>query len=211
MNIYNELVKNLRKAYDAKALERNISSIWPWKAEERERFLSEIKRAGKQRLLEIGCGTGRDSLFFQSKGFDVVCTDLSPENIALCRNKGLNAHVMDFLHLDFPPSSFDAVFALNCLLHVPKDLIHQTLRNIRRLLHPTGLFYLGVYGGHDREGVLDDDNYEPKRFFVSYTDIHIIQIVNEIFDVLYFRRIELESFKSVHFQSMILKLKDERL
>ncbi len=211
MDKYNELLEDLKNAYDSKVLERNESILAPWKEKERDRFLSEIKQGGKKRLLEIGCGTGRDSLFFKSKGFEVVCTDLSPGNIELCRENGLDAQVMDFLNLDFPTSSFDAIFAQNCLLHAPKNLLGKILCNIARLLRPSGLFFLGVYGGLDKEGVLAEDNYEPKRFFSSYTDIQIIQIVSKIFKLVYFHRVELEPENPVHFQSMILKPKTEQI
>jgi hypothetical protein len=39
--------------------------------------------------------------------------------VARCRDKGLDAQVMDFSQLNFPAQSFDAVHAMNCLLHVP--------------------------------------------------------------------------------------------
>ncbi|MFC1533729.1 class I SAM-dependent methyltransferase [Thermodesulfobacteriota bacterium] len=209
VNKYNELLEDLRNAYDSKALERNGLSIEPWKSQERERFLLEIKQKGTERLLEIGCGTGRDAKYFESKGLEVICVDLSATNIALCRDKGLNAHVMDFFHLDFPPSSFDAVFALNCLLHVPVDSLSKALVIINKILKPTGLFYMGVYGGRNAEGVLSDDNYEPKRFFCTYTDTRIIQIVSEIFDLLYFRRMDIG--RPVHFQSMIFRSRAEQV
>jgi len=69
-----------------------------------------------------------------------------------CRAKGIDAHVMDFLHLDFPASSFDAVFAMNCLLHVPNQDLPDVLTAIRTVLRPDGLFFLGGYG--DRDGQL---------------------------------------------------------
>src|SRR5690606_27119632 len=106
----------------------------------------------------------------RDQGLDVTCTDLSPEMVALCRAKGLHAHVMDFLHLDFPPASFDAVFALNCLLHVPGADLDRVLTEIHRMLRPSGLFFYGVYGGWSFEGVWPDDQHDPKRFFVFYPD-----------------------------------------
>ena len=66
--------------------------------------------------------------------------------VKLCLQKGLNAYVMDFLGLDFPASSFDAIYSLNCLLHVPTHDLPQVLQKLQGLLKPTGLFYLGVYG-----------------------------------------------------------------
>lgn len=62
----------------------------------------------------------------------VVATDLSPAMVGFCRQKGLDAHVMDFLHLDFPAGSFDAVYALNCLLHVPNADLPECWRRSAR-------------------------------------------------------------------------------
>jgi ubiquinone/menaquinone biosynthesis C-methylase UbiE len=83
----------------------------------------------------------------------VTCIDLSNEMVNLCQEKGLNAHVMDFYDLQFPDQSFDAVFALNCLLHVPKANLESVLKEVHRVLRDGGLFFCGVYGGQDTEGI----------------------------------------------------------
>src|SRR5690349_2584581 len=113
--MYDDIIANLRAAYDRAVEEREAKSVSPWKLEERQRFLDLLRQEQKTTLLEIGAGTGRDSLFFQEQGLRVTCTDLSPAMVEHCRQKGLNAQVMDFRHLDFPDESFDAVYALNCL------------------------------------------------------------------------------------------------
>ncbi len=64
--------------------------------------------------------------------------------VELCRAKGLTAHVMDFMSLDFPAESFDAVYALNCLLHVPKKDLGGVLATVQRLLN-AGWFILFGY------------------------------------------------------------------
>jgi len=202
-----ELINNLRSAYDAKASERDGATFPRWKAKERDLFLLKFKKGRQKRILEIGCGTGRDSIYFKSKGFGVVATDLSPKNIDICKEKGLDAQVMNFYELDFPPTTFEGVYAMNCLLHAPKGTLADILNNISKLLRPSGVFYMGVYGGPDREGELEEDSYEPKRFFVSYTDNQIIEIASEFFELLYFHKIELERERQVHFQSMILRRK----
>jgi len=51
------------------------------------------------------------------------------------------------------------------------------------------LFFTGVYGGHDFEGILLSDEYVPKRFFAFYSDEGIRQIVSIIFDIVYFKPI----------------------
>lgn len=125
----------------------------PWKLAERDAFLQRLRDQRCTRLLELGAGTGQDSLYFQNQGLKVLATDLSPTMVAYCRDKGIDARVMDFLHLDFPPASFDAVYALNCLLHVPNPDLPAVLRAIREVLRPGGLFFLGVYGGQAKEGI----------------------------------------------------------
>ncbi|MBX3011286.1 MAG: class I SAM-dependent methyltransferase [Caldilineaceae bacterium] len=166
------LLTNLRTAYDRMIEEREGKTLHPWKQAERARFLTMLQAEGKQTLLEIGMGTGRDSLFFQQQGLTVTGTDLSPAMVAHCRQKGLNAQVVDFASLDqcFAPNSFEGIYAINCLLHVPKALLPTILTKIRTLLRPNGLFYWGQYGGIDQEGVWAGDHYEPKRFFARYTD-----------------------------------------
>ena len=151
----------LREAYDRTAREREAASIEPWKSEERAQFLQRLREERKRTLLELGAGPGRDSKFFQDNGLAVVCTDLSPAMVELCRQKGLAAHVMDFGNLQLPAGSFDAVYALNCLLHLPKHELPPVLRTIETLLTPNGLFYMGVYGGYDFEGIWEQDTYEP--------------------------------------------------
>lgn len=205
--MYEDVIQTLRQAYDRYAAERDQHGIETWKVVERQQFLDMLQAEDKERLLEIGAGPGRDSKFFQDHGLKVTCTDLSPEMVALCRAKGLDAHVMDFLHLDFPDASFDAVYALNCLLHVPKGDLATVLANIQRLLKPNGLFFMGVYGGDEFDGIWPLDHYEPKRYFAFYADEQIKAIVSNYFDMVYFKAVALEAEERRHFQSMILRQK----
>jgi SAM-dependent methyltransferase len=137
---------------------------------------------------------------------DVVCTDLSPAMVNLCQAKGLKAYVMDFLGLDFPPGSFDAIYALNCLLHVPTDDLPAVLRKLQELLRPDGLFFLGVYGGFEREGLHEKDWHDPPRFFAHHTDEFMQHATAPFFDIVSFKTIPLQG-NTWHFQSMILRSK----
>jgi len=204
-----EVSASLRTAYNRKVEERADRPLEAWKITERAHFLALLQQEDKQNMLEIGAGTGRDSLFFQENGLITTCTDLSPEMVKYCRGRGLNAYVMDFTQLAFPPASFDAVYALNCLLHVPKVDFPDILQNIHALLRPTGLFFLGQYGGVDQEGVWAGDHYEPKRFFARYLDEQIRALVSEVFEIIYFKRVLLTDESTGHFQSMILRKKSE--
>lgn len=204
--MYDQVISNLRTSYSHKERveERDKSELASWKAEVRQQFLSLLQQEGKRRLLEIGAGPGRDSKFFQDHGLDVVCTDLSPEMVRLCRQKGLTAYEMDFLSLDFSEGSFDAIYALNCLLHVPTKNLPDVLKKLQSLLQPGGLFYLGVYGGIEREGIVPDDHHEPRRFFSYHTDDYMRHMTSKFFTLLSFNVVPLGD-DPFHFQSITLR------
>ena len=202
-----DLRVSLRESYGRRAQERDTAAVQPWKVEERMRFLELLRSEGRRTLLELGAGPGKDAEFFRDHGLRVLCTDLSPEMVALCRSKGLAARVMDIANIDLPSGAFDAVYALNCLLHLPARELPGALGAIRAVLKPGGLFYLGLYGGRDQEGVWEDDPYEPGRFFSFHTDERLREIVAGQFDVHSFRRTALADAQAggLHFQSLVLR------
>jgi 8-oxo-dGTP pyrophosphatase MutT (NUDIX family)/SAM-dependent methyltransferase len=182
--------RDLRRAYDASADVREAMADTGWKQRERERFLAVLRTSRAARVLEIGAGHGVSGRYFADHGLDVVCTDMSPELVQRCRAKGLSAHVMDFGELDFPEGSFDAVFGMNCLLHVPRADIDRVLRSVRSVLTPGGLGYWGQYSRDTPfEGVLERDDYVPKRFFSLLTDEEMQKAAGSVFDVVDFYRI----------------------
>ena len=209
--MYDQVIDGLRQAYDNSAEERdagNAGRLTPWKVATRADFLSLLQAEGKRSLLEIGGGPGHFAAFFRDAALDVVMTDLSPAMVRLAQAKGLDARVMDFLNLDFPPAAFDAVFALNCLLHVPSADLPRVLAAIHRVLRPGGLFFYGVYGGHSFEGIWPEDHHEPKRYFVFYPDDELRRRVAGLFDEVSFRAIPVEGETESHFQELILRPKE---
>lgn len=68
-------------------------------------------KLAKGRVLDIGCGAGRNSLYLQKKGFDVIGIDNSPYAIEVCKKRGLkNARVISIEEIGkFKPNSFDTI------------------------------------------------------------------------------------------------------
>lgn len=203
---YDETLDPLRQAYDARAAWRDGHPKERWKLVERQAFLDRLARGA--RLLEIGAGTGQDSAHFLQEGFAVVAADLSPVMVEHCRAKGIEAHVMDFLNLDFPAGSFDAVFAMNCLLHVPNLDLPTVLARIRAVLRPGGLFFFGVYSGNENaEGPLAGDEHVPPRFFSWRTDETLVGFASAaLFDVVDFHPVD--TGRGYRFQSLTLRHPD---
>ncbi len=200
---YDEVLGPLRAAYDGGASWRDGVDKEQWKLAERQAFRERL--APGARLLEIGAGTGQDSSYFQQEGFDVVAADLSTAMVERCRAKGIEAHVMDFLHLDFPAGAFDALFAMNCLLHVPNHDLPAVLAVVRSILRPSGLFFVGVYGGEQSaEGPFDDDRHVPPRFFSWRTDEQLLGFAaGARFDVVDFHSVDTD--RGYRFQSLTLR------
>ncbi|HEX2746182.1 MAG TPA: class I SAM-dependent methyltransferase [Streptosporangiaceae bacterium] len=92
--------------------------------------------------------------------------------------------VADFLGLGVPQASFDAVYALTCLLHVPTPDLPRVLEAISEVLVPGGLFYAGTWGGADEEGPVQDDRHPVPRFFAFRSDRRMMQALAERFHVL---------------------------
>jgi SAM-dependent methyltransferase len=205
---HNDKFRNdLREAYNNHALERESGPLEDWKAAERAKFLARLLGGDKKKLLEIGAGHGRDGKFFQDQGLDVTCIDLSPVMVDLCRQKGLVARVMDVTRIDFPDHSFDAVYAMNSLLHITKQEFTQTLQRIDALLRADGIVFIGMHGGFERESIWEGDAYTPKRFFSMFTDEHLQQEAAGVFDILSFTPIITGPDDPPHFQSLMLKKK----
>ncbi len=206
--MYEQVLSSLRQAYDNHAAQRDARGLDAWKIAERADFLTLLQAEGKRDLLEIGGGPGHHAAWFRDNGLNVVMTDLSPEMVRLAGLKGVDARVMDFLNLDFPDASFDAVFALNCLLHVPSADLPRVLAAIHRRLRPGGLFFYGVYGGYSFEGVWPDDHHQPPRYFVFYPDDALRQKVAGLFDEVSFRAIPLDDQDGSHFQALTLRRRE---
>jgi hypothetical protein len=75
---------------------------------------------------------------------------------------------------------------------------------INRVLKPDGIFYLGIYGGEDSEGIWENDWCDPKRFFAFRSDAIIQSLVKKYFELMYFKIIQLDKGNH-HFQFLILR------
>lgn len=103
------------------------------------------------RILELGCGGGRDAQFMLERGFIVDATDGTPEIAAQAEQRlGQPVRVMRFDELD-RIDEYDAVVASYSLLHVPRAGLSRVLHRIRTALKPGG-WHIASYKSGDQEG-----------------------------------------------------------
>jgi len=195
----------LKQSYNNFAHEREKNEVQEWKVKLRTSFVKLLLNEGKYTLLDVGAGTGKDSKFFMDNNIDAIAVDLSDEMIKLCKEKGIESYELDFYNLYHIGKKVDAVWSMNSLLHVEKADLNLVLQEIRNMLNPLGLFFMGVYGGEDSEGIWQDDIYTPHRFFSSYTDENIKQVVSNYFELISFEKIETGG--KYHFQAIIMRKK----
>jgi SAM-dependent methyltransferase len=107
------------------------------------REASIIPFVGDGRLLDIGCGTGKDLERFQQAGWRVTGVEMSPYAASLARARlGCDVMVGHFDEATIEPSQFDAVRLSHVLEHLPSP--RRSLEKIHRLLRPGGLLWLEV-------------------------------------------------------------------
>jgi SAM-dependent methyltransferase len=161
------LLADLRAAYDRDASRRAITGL-EWRSDVLDEWLDGLP--DRPRVLELGCGTGQAAAHAADRGAAVTAVDLSPENVAQCRARGVDARVGDMGELDLPDDSFVGAFAINSLIHVPKAHLAAVVTGVRRVLEPAGSFLVVVWGGYDHEGTVQDDWCVPPRFFSFFSD-----------------------------------------
>jgi hypothetical protein len=109
---------------------------------------------------------------------------------------------MDFLNLGFPAETFEAGYALNCLLHVPNSDLPVVLGALRAVLAPGALLFAGMYGGRSFEGVLPNDWHAPPRFFSLRSDQELLLMVAPYLELVEFHVVTDED---VRFQALTLR------
>ena len=121
---------------------------------ELERFLAHLPRSS--RILDAGCGGGRDLLAMRSTGMIPTGLDFSPALAGLARDhSGCEVVVGDVREPPFADGAFDGVWAAACLLHLEREDVPVALRALRRLLVKGGAFFASVKMGRGSERTAD--------------------------------------------------------
>lgn len=117
-----------------------------------QRFLAGLEIGS--RILDLGCGVGRDADYFIKSGYDVVAVDQSEEMAALAlANFNVNVEVMDMFDYLQGGETFDAVWACASLVHLTPNEMRHALSLIFQSLEEGGRFWFCVKSrGEQEEG-----------------------------------------------------------
>lgn len=116
-------------------------------------LLRHLNGAPPFRILDFGCGPGRDLAAFRTLGHLPVGLEGSPPLAAMAReHSDCEVWVQDFLTLDLPAERFDGIFANASLFHVPGRELPRVLRELRSTLVPDGVLFASNPRGNNDEG-----------------------------------------------------------
>lgn len=140
-------------------------------SEMQDKFLNYLDNNAK--ILDLGCGSGRDSKYFLNKGFNITALDGSQELCKVAENIiGQKVVCQDFRNLDYN-NEFDGIWACASLLHLRKEEIKTVIIKCIEALKTNGIFYCSFKYG----------NYEGNRngrYFTDLTEEEFNKVISKI-------------------------------
>jgi len=119
----------------------------------RAALLEHLRGEAPFRILDFGCGPGRDLKAFKDLGHEVIGLDGAQRFVDLARNySGCEVWHQDFLQLELPSDYFDGIFANASLFHVPSQELPRVLRELWLTLKIDGVLFSSNPRGENQEG-----------------------------------------------------------
>ncbi len=139
---YNERAEDFWEGTRGHDVQQNMAAL-----------LDHIEAAAPYKILDFGCGPGRDLKAFAALGHTPVGVDGSARFAEMARTySGCEVWQQDFLKLALPADHFDGVFANASLFHVPSQELPRVLRDLFATLKPGGVLFSSNPRGDNSEG-----------------------------------------------------------
>jgi cyclopropane fatty-acyl-phospholipid synthase-like methyltransferase len=168
------------------------------------KFVKYYLKTGK--VLDIGCGAGRNSILFSKNNFDVYGADFSTKAINLANilnieeKSNINFSVQSALDLKYKSDFFDLVMDFGCFHHLRKKQWKIYIKNILRVLKSKSYYLLYCFSKESKETI----NYKKGKNF-SYNNYHY----NYYFNLNELKEIFGKNFKIIKYK--IIKEKSRLL
>lgn len=159
--------------------------------------------------LDLGCGIGRDSAWFNQHGYQVTSVDASEGMLkqAMVNYPELTFSQMALPHLTFDENSFSNIFCCAVLMHVPRSDLVSAVMNILKVLKPNGRLVLSYRDGRGEKDGRLFETYHPgqvaqlfeslggkvllqesegiwKNFVIEKSDVNKREGINQIQDII---------------------------
>lgn len=141
-------------------------------------FIAELPESA--RILDVGCGSGRDTLAFKNKGYEVDAIDYSIELVKRATQlTGIQVKLKSFYEVN-ELEVYDGIWACASLLHCERDRLTEVVGKLISALRPNGVLYMSFkYGDSDREKdrrvFTDLDKAQAKVLLQHFEDVKQIK------------------------------------
>lgn len=139
--------------------------------EDMEMVAGFLVREGVRKVLDLGAGTGRHTVFLAGKGFKVHAMDISRKGLEMTgewlREKGLKAEFIKascYERFPFGDDSFDAVISIQVIHHNYHDKIEFCISEIERVLRPGGVLFVTVPAKKNKRGATASKRVAPRTY-----------------------------------------------
>jgi tRNA (uracil-5-)-methyltransferase TRM9 len=167
----------------------SIAKGWAgWRNKERKDIVGFSKDWKPGRILDIGCGNGRNLLFFAKRGFEVYGLDFSKEMIEQAKEmfkknkieiKEKQLIVADMKNIPFKNESFDYIISVASFHHLPKKDHQEAIKEIKRVLKKNGECIISVWNKYSFKRI--GFWFCPKEVFIDWKkkEIEEVKVGNE--------------------------------
>lgn len=145
--------------YNDNAEEYSNKTLYLDLKEKYNKFTKGIKFGGK--ILDVGCGSGRDLIAFKSLGYDVIGIDASIKLVDIAKeNSKADVFHKEFHQIDWK-QEFDGVWCMASLLHLQKEELISVLNKLSISMKEGASFYASFKNGNG-------ESFDDKDRFFSY-------------------------------------------
>lgn len=148
------------------------------------------------RVLELGCGPGRNAIYFAKQGYDVDAVDLSNEALQWGNERSkeqgvsINFIFKNIFDLDIQKSEYDVIYDSGCFHHIAPHRRIDYVNLLNQGLKPGGFFGItcfvenGIVGGSDitdwevyrQRSLKGGLGYNPEKLKMIFQDFQIVEI-----------------------------------
>ncbi|MGP4713014.1 MULTISPECIES: class I SAM-dependent methyltransferase [unclassified Psychrobacter] len=178
-----QVSKSTLNYYDENAVEFAMQTVSIDMHDLYELFINQLPQRDTQRILDVGCGSGRDANYFAKQGYEVTAIDASAELIQWARQHHMSSRIT-WVHLDFSSienqaweNKFTGIWACASLLHVPFFELPCIIQSLLETLTDDGVMYLSFKYG-------EGERIDNERFFCDMNEARWATIVAKIPQVI---------------------------
>jgi len=141
MNMHNQNVSN---HYDQIANSFDTSRVRIWNNV--KSFLNKCDTTKQLKLLDFGCGNGKNMIYAINQGYDCIGFDISNKLLDICKSKNLKVYYGDILEDNIINQKFDKIICIAVIHHLETiELQKKAIKNLMKLLNPNGQLMISLW------------------------------------------------------------------